>query len=430
MPRVQYFSATGLVTLAQYHIMPAITDLPFELWSEITLNVISKKDLCRLRSVNSTFNILATPAVFYEIKVRNDDQIAERFWTLVHTPHIAQHVQSIVYVEKQIVEKLNTLKNIESSYCRKSIWMLLKLAFSNLHRFPSLKKLALYFDVRYHPVVPFDSCGYPSYNVVREIGNSHQWDVLHAIGNNREPLPGLHSFEIYGWHCSSDFSSLFDEAPIARLIASLRHLRFSLPLVRPEDSVSREQIWKQVVMRRLLQPAVNLESLKLSRSHAWDNKQFLNTSQVQLTTYPRLTVLSLWGIAWEDGKIGQGGIIMPPPLEDFIMRHRKTLRKLNIDNCSINVGGRSRLPFCYWADVYKRLTEAMTELIEVEVESLFNPHESSYVYSVGGTYRPVESLAETERLEGREQDRLALEKFRAVVQKRRTGEGFDHEAKQ
>jgi hypothetical protein len=322
------------------------------------------------------------------------------------------------------VEKLNTKKSSESSYCRKSIWMLLKLAFSNLHQFPSLKKLALYFDVRYHPVVPFDSCGYPSYNVVREIGNSHQWDVLYAIGRNRIPLPGLQSFKIYGWHCSGEFSSLFDQTPIARLIASLRHLHFSLPLVRPEDSVSRKLLWKQVVMRRLLQPAENLESLKLSRSQAWDNKQYLDTSQVQLATYPRLTALSLRGIAWEDGKIGQGGIIMPPPLEDFIMRHKNTLKKLDIDNCSINVGERSRLPFCYWADIFKRLTEAMTELVEVgvEVESLFGRHESSYVYLVGGTYRPVESLRETKRLEGREQDRLALEEFMAVVKKRRTGD--------
>ena len=76
-----------------------LTSLPYELWSEIARNVISKKDLCQLRCVNSTFNVLATPATFYEIKVRNDDQSSDRFWSLVHTSHIAEHVQSIVYVE-------------------------------------------------------------------------------------------------------------------------------------------------------------------------------------------------------------------------------------------------------------------------------------------------------------------------------------------
>jgi hypothetical protein len=328
-----------------------------------------------------------------------------------------------ICITEQTMETLRTLKSYESSYCRKSIWMLLKLSFGNLHQLPRLKSLTVYFDVRYHPVVPYDSCGYPPYKVVREIGNSHQWDILYAIGNNKNPLPELRSLEIYGWHCSREFSSLFDETPLARLIASLRHLHFSLPLVRPEHSASREPLWKQVVMRRLLQPAANLESLKIFRSQAWDNKQFLDISHAQLTTYPRLTSLTLWGIAWEDGKIGQGGMIMPPPLEDFIMRHRETLKRLNMDNCSINVGERSRLPFCYWADVYKRLTEGLTELVEVEVESPFSPHESPYVYVVGDTYRPVESLMETERLEGREQDRLALEEFKAVVKKRRVSDG-------
>ena len=306
--------------------------------------------------------------------------------------------------------------------------MFLKLAFAELHRFPRLKKLALYFDVRYHPAVPFDSSGYPSYNVVCEIGNSHQWDVLRAIGKNKNHLPELQSFEIYGWHCSDKFSTLFDETPITGLISSLRHLHFSLPLVRPDDSISREMLWNQVVMRRLLQPAVNLESLKITRSQICDNKQHFDISQFdasQFAIYPRLTVLTLWGIAWEDGKAGQGGIIMPPPLEDFIMCHKMTLKKLDMYNCSINVGERSRPPNCYWADIYKRLSGALTELVEVAVGSHFSPYksESPYVYLVGDTYRPVEILEETERMEGMGRDRLALKEFKEIVKKRRTGGG-------
>ena len=325
----------------------------------------------------------------------------------------------------QTVETVTTLKEQKSAYCRKTIWMLLKLSFSSLHQFPHLKEIALHFDVRHQHSIPYDSSGFPSYKVVREIGNSHQWDILYGIGNNRNPLPELRSLEIYGWHCSREFSSLFDGNPIAQLITSLRHLHFSLPLTLPQDSVSRES---QVVMRQLLQPAVDLESLKIIQSRGWDYKQSLNIFQSQLATYPRLTVLSLWGIAWEDGRIGPGGIIMPPPLEDFIVRHRMTLKKLNLGSCSINVGESSRLPFCYWADIYKRLTEALTELVEVEVSSLgylFNRHDSPYVYLVGDTYHPVESLKETvtEKLDGtrREPDRLALKEFKAVVEERRTG---------
>ena len=76
-----------------------ITNLPAELLSDITRNVISKEDLCQLRSVNSLFETLATPELFNSIIVRNNQQSADRFWTLLLTPRIASHVQSISYVE-------------------------------------------------------------------------------------------------------------------------------------------------------------------------------------------------------------------------------------------------------------------------------------------------------------------------------------------
>lgn len=75
-----------------------ITKLPPELLSEIIRNV-SEEDLCQLRSVNSTFNTLTTPAAFSRIIVWNDEQVAERFRALLNTPHIARHVQSITYEE-------------------------------------------------------------------------------------------------------------------------------------------------------------------------------------------------------------------------------------------------------------------------------------------------------------------------------------------
>jgi hypothetical protein len=74
-------------------------NLPLELLSEITSNVTSKEELCTLRRVNSQFDTLATPAAFGSVTVRNTKQSAERFWTLLHTPHIARHVQSIAFVE-------------------------------------------------------------------------------------------------------------------------------------------------------------------------------------------------------------------------------------------------------------------------------------------------------------------------------------------
>lgn len=76
-----------------------ITNLPSELLSEITRNVVSKEDLSRLRSVNSLFETLATPEIFKSITVRNNKQSADRFWTLLRTSRITLHIQSISFVE-------------------------------------------------------------------------------------------------------------------------------------------------------------------------------------------------------------------------------------------------------------------------------------------------------------------------------------------
>ena len=262
---------------------------------------------------------------------------------------------------------------------------------------------------------------------------SHQWNIVEALGMNGKRLPGLQSLKIFGWLDACKFISLFDKAKLTQLTASLRHLSFSLPAgaTGPEDSMSREHFWKQVVVRNMLKPAVNLESLAIKG--VWGEKQCLDISQVLLATYPRLAALSLKGIIWEDGTIGHGDVIVPPPLEDFIVRHRETLKILKLDGCSIHVEDYGREPpICYWADVYKRLADALTELVELEVE-FDEGKDIPYLSSTGPPNKFVLpwSYYRLERLEGTERDAEALEEFKAVVKKRATNTGshFNREGK-
>lgn len=55
---------------------------------------------------------------------------------------------------------------------------------------------------------------------------------------------------------------LFDEAPIGWLAASLRHLNspFLMTSTQVDELETHKRFWKQVVVRRVLRPAVNLES--------------------------------------------------------------------------------------------------------------------------------------------------------------------------
>lgn len=72
----------------QRHATPASrpTLRAFEPLSEIKGNVISKEDLCQLRStgMNSLFETLATRQIFNSITVRNNKQSADRFGISLH----------------------------------------------------------------------------------------------------------------------------------------------------------------------------------------------------------------------------------------------------------------------------------------------------------------------------------------------------------
>jgi hypothetical protein len=204
---------------------------------------------------------------------------------------------------------------------------------------------------------------------------------------------------------------LFDEAPIGWLAASLRHLSFTFPKMTSIKREPFERFWKQVVVRRVLQPAVNLESLVITgRGGRCPDAQCS-------ATFPQLAALSLRYIIWEDDTSGQGIV----PL-GFIVRHQKTLKKLELHNCGINVGRRGYSdgpPHCYWADIYKRLANALTGLVELKVEFELREDEIPYVYCFGG-YSSSYNLRK-DNLKGSApdaalaQDALALEEFRAVV---------------
>lgn len=300
-----------------------------------------------------------------------------------------------------------------ASDSRKPVWEPLGDAFSNLHLAPSLKSLALYFDVYF--------------TGRHRTGKlySHQSGIFLALGENRNRLPKLQSLEIRGLLdiCNPVFTSLFDKAPITWLTASLRHLDFFLPCGNTgpssEESVLREQFWKQVVLRRILQPAVNLESLAISQCGSIVESHYFDVSQAQLATYPRLTALSLTEIIWEDGTNGQGGIATPCSVEDFIVRHSKTLKKLKLYHCTIMVKDYGRQPpVSYWADIYKRLANALTELVDLKVNYFKVP----YVSTTGPPGYPIPfPYYRLENLEGMERDADALKEFEAVVKNRRDG---------
>ena len=172
-------------------------------------------------------------------------------------------------------------------------------------------------------------------------------------------------------------------------------------------------------MQRVLQPAVNLESLVITGRGEWTkDEQNFDISQVQ---FPRLAALSLRHFIWEDDTSGQGD---SAPLE-FIVRHQKTLKNLELHNCAIGFRNRFGPPHRYWADIYKRLANALTGLVELKVEfELEDSDKIPYVYF--GDYRPcrldIDGFKERAPDAAPAQDAVALEEFRAVVKSQGMGD--------
>jgi hypothetical protein len=304
----------------------------------------------------------------------------------------------VFYAEYDVIDSPNTA------------WKRLEAAFAVLHRTPALKTLELLYAPYYREYFKREPDGEVK---IAERLYSHQWDIIAAIGSSRYPLPRIQSLTIHKWTADPEFDTLYYKARIAELTGSLRHLRFSLPRDSTDIESSlkqRTEFWDQVIVPRILQPAVNLESLEISQETLG---QPLDFSKVD--TYPRLATLSLRFICWERGAIRQGKIIKRFPVEDFIMRHRMTLKKLELYHCTIMVKKSRRTPSRSWADVYNQLAEVLTGLVElVVVFGNSGYRDKSYG---GDVYRPrSDSLS----LEWSERDAQALKHrhFKAVVENR------------
>jgi hypothetical protein len=279
-----------------------------------------------------------------------------------------------------------------------------------------LKTLRLVFNPTYREFEAWDlriSGRYGPRKMILERYYSHQWDIFGAIGNSQYPLPRLRSLTILRWMVNFNTNSVYEAPMIPELAASLQHLRFSLHRGSRHDcSKEHMHFWNQIVVPRILQPAINLESLKISR----ETHETLDISE--LPTYPRLAALSLSTISWEEGMISQGDNITRFPVEDLIVRHRTTLKKLKLYNCVIGVEKRTETPFRSWADVYDRLAEELTELVELVVLLEDDGYGIEY-------YVPPADEDDHRRLrsEWAERDTLALERFNAVVENRKMDAG-------
>jgi len=175
-----------------------------------------------------------------------------------------------------------------------------------------------------------------------------------------------------------------------------------------EDRFPADDFWEDVIPWRVLKPAVNLTSLAIESSIEFGS---LDLSSI---TYPCLTSLSLSNFVWDDVRFNPQVIV--PEAENFIVRHGKTLKKLELHSCTICIPhDNDDSPHTLvrsWADVWNRFADELTELEDLVVEYNFGRRYTFFVYG-------FDDSDSAYFLRGTEQDSPALEAFVTIVKERK-----------
>ncbi|KAH9029511.1 hypothetical protein EDB85DRAFT_1522656 [Lactarius pseudohatsudake] len=386
-----------------------LLSLPLELLDEVTDYVAaSPQEILTLRCVNKAFCSLVTPAAFRKIVVHTTDESAQGFLELLVSTDIAKHVRVIQIIEDPVLFDSETERYEDERF--KRVGIRLRGVCFMLHLIPSLESLTITFfpDEDASWKNPF------SYNDDLTRYHFFQWDLLGGLACNPNPLPALQSLQIDNWFAYPD--DLYAAAPFQRIVASLRDLRF---LVQDTDYKSdldhfpAEDFWPDVIWHRVLRPAVNLESLSMSCSLEFGSLIRLDLGSV---TFPQLSSLSLSNFVWDDVRVDAQVVVLEA--EDFIVRHGKTLKKLELQSCTICVPRDGPTLVRSWAAVWNRFADKLTELVDLVVEYNFNQRYVCFLQEYGFDSNSVYVLR------GTEEDTPALEALVTIVKGRQKGRGY------
>ena len=221
-------------------------------------------------------------------------------------------------------------------------------SFARIHELPNLKSLTLSF--------PCLTGNLTSMEPLRL-----QWTILSVL-SSRSPLPSVTSVNITGmtalYHPVYDlpsFRSLFGSLTSLSIGAAISH-----DLAEPQFRDPFIKFWEETFQHRMLgSVSHSLTSLKLSSSSFVGVVPRLDFSQVN---FPALELLSLKRILFN----------MDTHIEDFIVRHKGTLRTLWLMDCKIAILGSFEEPEGAphrWSHIWARFAKELGALVDFDMLS-------------------------------------------------------------
>ncbi|KAI0703408.1 hypothetical protein BC835DRAFT_1021874 [Cytidiella melzeri] len=333
------------------------TDLPVELVGAVVDEVTSIGDLLRLRNVSHTFTTYATPKAFSTYHVVNTRSSIQGHENMLQHADLARLVRRLV-VHCEAGPGENRLVNrVEEDAESREIRLALIANMSRLFAFPHLEELELDF---FSGMVWQNFKSSETDGMAMSVSSPSKYFMLQTAiiaaitdaGPGAVP-PALHTLSIANLipfpapeYQSPTFEALMSR--ISNLSLSIHALRFSGR--HGEDMFA--WFWTEMIPERFLEPAHStLTTLSLFTDQPVGQFPPIDLSWLR---FPHLTTLSLNGFMLNEQRL----------VEDFVVRHGRTLEHLVLDTCSIHIGGVEDTPPRTWANVLQRFVEKLTVLLE------------------------------------------------------------------
>ncbi|KAL4068639.1 hypothetical protein V8B97DRAFT_2008897 [Scleroderma yunnanense] len=383
-------------------------NLPIELVKAIVENISDAADLFHLRTVNSTCRDLVTANLFRKVCVQNSVKSAQNIHQIFTTPSLASHVHEVVYDSR----KAHSFPLLDPSHGQDDCDELeiadledaLTETFCSLADLPNLKSVTLNFWPFFISQSGVETHEHPYWFTNRQLTVLHS--VYHAMQTTSSLFPnrGIRSLTMTNVVLMPrpcyDFVRSLTDSP-------LTHLSISVVSNVELSSWSGSKTANRSVDALLPVPNTRLTSLEIRSPNGLYHSP---TAQLNAYTYPALKNLAVQNIIFPDTSSDDG-------MEEFIMRHKNTLRRLEMKSCVNYVQTSNNTPIRKWATIWERLREELSELVELVVDL---DHESGYVLQSADGYLRHSSLPAT--VPGlAEEDEQSLKEFYEHVNARAVG---------
>jgi len=344
-------------------------DLPIELIHAVVQNVSATADLLHLRSVNWAYRELVTPNVFSTLHIKNSIQSAQNCHQIISVTNLAIHVREVTYDSRdneclqfprdnvgKSVSFAHVLTVFNPCYAHVDCGDALEISeledvltevFCGITALPRLERVTLNF--------------WPSFlsRSGKEVPESPFWftnrqlAVVHAIhhGMKMSRMTSLTLNNVILPAICYDFITSLTESPLFHL---------SISIVSNAE-VSAWSGSKNVngSLGALLPPSnPTLKSLVLRSPQGLYHSL---TTRLSSLHYPSLESLVLENIVFDQMPSADG-------VEDFIIRHKDTLQRLELQSCACHIPV-SPADARRWSTIWQRWASDLTGLRELVVNS-------------------------------------------------------------